>query len=250
MKKVMLLCGMLIAMSAVTANAAGLSLRWNACLTDGGVANKTSACTSSLGNAGSLVATFNTDADVVGATGIEVIIDLASAGAAWPAWWSTACRTPITMNSAVSVAAANCFDWSSGTSVGGLASFTNGLYYGPTSGRILGGFAVPPGGVDVPALPANTGTEFFAFNVVVSNAKTTGTGLCDGCLTPVCLVFNNIKMVSGLVTSAILNAPATPGSNVATWQGGAGVSSTLGNNCPAATPTKNTTWGSVKSLYR
>lgn len=250
MKKVMLLAGMLLAISAVAANAAGLSLRWNACSLDAGVANKTSACTSNLGNAGSLVASFNTDTDVFGATGIEVIIDLASSGAAWPAWWSVACRTPITLNSAISPAAANCFDWSSGTSVGGLASFTSGLYYGPTSARILGGFAVPPAGVDVPALPAASGTEFFAFNVVLSNAKTTGTGSCAGCTTPVCLVFNNIKMVSGLVTSAILNQPAVPGSNVATWQGGAGVTSTLGGGCPAATPSRNATWGSVKSLYR
>ncbi|MEY4374897.1 MAG: hypothetical protein RL760_1064, partial [Candidatus Eisenbacteria bacterium] len=51
-------------------------------------------------------------------------------------------------------------------------------------------------------------------------------------------------------TGAILNTPTAPGSNVVTWQGGAGVSSTLGGGCPAAVPTRNSSWTGVKSLYR
>jgi len=71
---------------------------------------------------------------------------------------------------------------------------------------------------------------------VVSNAKTTGTGSCAGCSTPACIVFNNVKMVAGTKTGAIINSAAAPGSNYILWQGGAGVSSNLGSGCPAATP--------------
>jgi hypothetical protein len=62
---------------------------------------------------------------------------------------------------------------------------------------------------------------------------------------PVCIVFNsaNITTDAGL-NDTKLTASAGPGSNFCTWQGGAGT------NCPAATPSKNATWGSVKSLYR
>ncbi len=250
MKKVMLLAGMLLAMSAVAANAAGLSLNWTSCAADGRVANKTSACTSSLGAAGTIVGTFDIPNNVTAATGIELIVDLASAGTALPAWWSTSCRTPFTMNATISGAAVNCFDWSSGSALGGLAAYTQGALYGPTSARILAGFAVPPAGVDVLAGAGGPGTEYFAFNIVLSNAKSSGAGLCAGCLTPVCLVFNNLKMVAGTTTAAIVNTPQSPASNTVTWQGGAGVSSTLGGGCPAATPTRNATWGSVKSLYR
>ena len=251
MKKVTLLCAMLLAVSAVGANAAGLSLNWNNCFADGRFANKNSTCLSNLGSAGTMVGTFDIPNDVVGATGIELVLDLASAGTTLPAWWTTSCRVPFTMNATISGTAVNCFDWSSGTALGGLAAYTIGGVYGPSSARVLAGFAVPPPGVNVAALAvAAPGAEYFAFNIVLSNAKTTGTGSCAGCLVPVCLSFNNLKMVAGTATAAIVNTPQSPASNTVTWQGGAGVSSTLGGGCPAATPTRNATWGSVKSLYR
>ena len=45
MKKVILLCGALLALTAVVAQAGpGTNLRWNACLGDGGVPNRAFAC--------------------------------------------------------------------------------------------------------------------------------------------------------------------------------------------------------------
>ena len=244
MKKIALLCATLLALSAVSANAQGLNLRWSSCLGDGGASNKTSACTSNLGS-NVAVGSFQLAADV-NSTGIELIVDIATAGTALPAWWTTACRTGfVTANPTISTAAANCFDWASGAAAGGLASYNQGNLYGPSSARVLMGFAVPAPGQLVPAA-----TEMFAFNLVISNAKTTGVGSCAGCTTPACLVFNNLKMASGIVTGAILNSPTIAGSNYITWQGGAGVSSTLGGGCPAATPTRNSSWSGVKSLYR
>ena len=83
------------------------------------------------------------------------------------------------------------------------------------------------------------------------NAKTVGLGSCAGCLTPVCIVLNSVNVVAGTSANIKLSGPTNGiDSNVATWQGGAGVSTLLGQGCPAATPNRNTTWGQVKSLYR
>jgi hypothetical protein len=244
MKKIALLCAALLTLTAMSANAAGLNLRWTNCFGDGGLANKTSACTSNLGS-NVLVGSYMLASDV-NSTGIELIVDLATAGTALPAWFTTACRTGfITANPTISTAAVNCFDWANGAAAGGLAAYNQGNLYGPSSARVLMGFAVPAPGQLVPA-----DNEMFAFNLVISNAKTTGTGSCAGCSTPACIQFNNLKMASGIVTGAILNTATAPGSNVVTWQGGAGVSSTLGGGCPAAVPTRNATWSGVKSLYR
>ena len=254
MKKVMLLCGALLALSAVAANAApGLNLRWQSCFGDAGSQNRTNACTSTLGSAGTLVGSYELGADgVLGVTGIEIVVDLASAGAALPEWWkfnapggTVGCRgAALSVNPTISGAAVNCFDWSGGQAAGGLAAYRVGQFYGPATARIVAGFAVAAP-TDVPGA-----AEMFAFNASLSMAKTTGTGLCAGCTTPVCIVLNSINVVPGTAASTFLGGPANGvGSNVALWQGGAGVSSTLGNGCPAATPTKNTTWGSVKSLY-
>ncbi len=257
MKKVTLLCGMLLALTAVAANAApGLNLRWQNCFGDAGQANRTNACTSTLGSAGTLVGSFELGPDgVLGVTGIEIVVDLASAGATLPAWWTfnapggtIGCRgAALAINPTISGTAANCFDWAGGQAAGGLAAYRVGsatVGYGPSSARIVAGFAVAAP-TDVPGA-----AEMFAFNASISMAKTTGTGACAGCTTPVCIALNSINVVPGTATSTFLGGPANGlGSNIATWQGGAGVSSTLGGGCPAATPTKNTTWGSVKSLY-
>ena len=248
MKKVTLLCGMLLALSAVSASAAGLNLRWTSCYGDGGAQNRTSACTSNLGSAGLMAASFVLpSAGVLQASGIELLLDVASAGATMPDWWRTTCRSGfIAVNPTISPAAINCFDWANGAAAGGLAAYNVGTLYGPTHARLLAGYAVASNNrQDVP------GTfEMFAFNTTINNTKTTGTGSCTGCTTPVCIQFSNLKMAAGIVTGAVVNGPSAPGSNYVTWQGGAGAGSNLGAGCPAATPTRNTTWGSVKSLYR
>ena len=254
MKKIALLCGMLLALTAVAASAApGLNLRWQSCFADGGLENRANACTSTLGSAGTLVGSYELGAaGVLGVTGIEIVVDLASAGTSLPEWWkfnapggTVGCRgAALAVNPTISGAAVNCFDWAGGQAAGGLAAYRINTSYGPTTARSIAGFAVATP-TDVPGA-----TEMFAFNASISMAKTVGTGACAGCAVPVCIVLNSINVVPGTAASTFLGDPANaPSSNVALWQGGAGVTSIRGINCPAATPTRNTTWGSVKSLY-
>jgi len=251
MKRMILGVSMVAALllTASSAMAQGLSLRWQSCIGDGGVSNRTSACTSNLGNAGIAVGTFQVGADVIGATGIEALVDVITTDpATLPAWWTMpttgfpgfpGCRSgAITANGTISTAAVNCFDWASGAAAGGLAAFKTNQPIGANTARILVGLAVPA--ASAATIPANT--EMFAFNLVISNTKTTGTGSCAGCTTAACLVFQNLKIAIGTSNAAPISTGNTAGSNFATWQGTAA-------SC-AAVPTRNSTWSGVKSLYR
>src|SRR5215831_13500479 len=79
MKRVTLLCGLLLAMSASVAGASGVGLRWLSCIGDGGAINQNFACNSNSGS-NTMVGTFELNAAGLAQTsGNEVVVDLASA---------------------------------------------------------------------------------------------------------------------------------------------------------------------------
>lgn len=252
MKRFVIGMGVVAAMlfAASSALAANVTLAWNNCLSDGGASNRTSACTSNSGS-NVMIGSFTLDSDMPGVTGIEVVIDLISAGTL-PAWWEyftagTCRQTSLSSNAVISPAAVNCVDWSNAGALGGVAAYQSspapsdwGISPAdePAHRRIKLGYATATP-TDIPANQDN-----FAFNLIVNNAKTVGTGACAGCLTPVCIVFNSCNVVAGTSSNVkISNGTGPVGTNAVTWQGGAGA------DCQAV-PTRNATWGQVKSLYR
>src|SRR5262245_62621393 len=86
MKKAILLCGMLLAISATTALAGGLNLRWTNCLGDAGVQNLTFACNTDTGSR-PLKGSFSIDADLAEVNGNELVFDISTASASLPDWW-------------------------------------------------------------------------------------------------------------------------------------------------------------------
>ena len=255
MKRVMLLCGMLLAVTAsVAAAAPGTNLRWAACFGDGGTANKAFTCNSNAGT-NSLSGSFELGADILQANGLEIVIDLASAGTTLPAWWQfknvgTCRQTALAMSTSLSPLAVNCADWAAGQATGGIGAYTVGGL-GPNSARVKLVTAVPAAAL----ADLFAATEYYGFNMNITNAKTLGTvaiPACAGCNTAVCIVFNSIKVTTQIAANDRTITGATNGidSNYATWQGGTGVITGAGQGCPAATPTRSATWGSVKSLYR
>jgi len=253
MKKVTLLFGLLLAFTASVALAApGVNLRWTSCAGDGGTLNKTFACNSNAGT-NILVASFELGEDILQSSGQELVIDLASATTPLPAWWSFknvgTCRLgALGINTTVSATAANCVDWASnGAATGGLGAYNIGER-GPNTARIKIAIAVAAAGL----VDLLTATEYFSCNVTVNNSKTVGTGACAGCNDGVCIVFNSIKCTTQeAIRDRTISGPANgTDSDYITWQGG-GVPVVGGvTGCPAATPTRNATWGKVKSLYR
>jgi len=257
MKKVTLLCGLLLALSASIASAAGVGLRWNSCNSDVPTAaiNKNFACNSNTAPASVLVGSFTLGAaGLLATSGNEVVIDLASAGSTLPAWWSFknagTCRgASMTMNF---VGPAACLDWALGAASGGLGAYNIGQR-GPNTARVVAALAVTPDNLQDLA----GDQEYFSFNLQINNLKTVGTGACAGCNVPVCIVFNSINLTTPVLANNIKLAGSESGADgdFATWQGGAGVivapypGGNGGAGCGAATPTQNKTWGAVKSMY-
>jgi hypothetical protein len=250
MKKATLLCGMLLALASVASAAPGTNLRWNACLGDGGVINRNFACTSNTGT-NQLFGSFEMNQDMSPVSGEETVVDLAAADPVLPAWWqfknAGTCRINALSVGFLNATAINCPDWAADQAAGGLGAYTIGER-GPNTARIKIVSAVPLAGL----ASLSAGQEYYAFTLSISNQKTVGSGSCAGCLVPVCLVYNSIKITTPIGANDRTYVGATNGtdSNFATWQGGGVPVTPGGTGCGAATPTRNATWGAVKSLYR
>jgi hypothetical protein len=257
MKKVTLLCGLLLAMSASMAAAAtGVGLRWTTCIGDAGTPNKNFACTSNTGT-NTLVGTFELGAaGLLATSGNEIIVDIAAAGATLPAWWgfkvAGTCRTASLSMGTTNAAGVNCADWGQGQAAGGIGAYNIGQR-GPNTARVVAAVAVAPDFLQ----DLLGGQEYFSFTININNAKTVGTGACAGCSTPVCIVFNSVNLTTPILANNIKISGPSNGTDAdfATWQGGAGVivapypGGNGGTGCPQATPTQNKTWGAVKSMY-
>jgi hypothetical protein len=253
MKKVTLLCGLLLAVSAsIAAAAPGVGLRWNECIGDAGLPNRNFACNVNTGSS-TLVGTFELGADLGNTSGEEIVVDLATASPALPAWWGFknvgTCRTgSLAIGSAPTANAANCADWGGGLVAGiGIGAYIVGGA-GPNTARIVAAGAVPPDGLQ----NLTAGTEYFGFTLTINNLKTVGTGSCEGCAVPACIVFNSVNMTTPILANNVkLSGPSNgTDAHFVTWQGGLGVNTGRGTGCPAATPTQNKTWSQVKSMYR
>jgi hypothetical protein len=227
----------------------GLALAWNHCFGEAGWAqNAAFACDVNTGF-NELVGTFRLSTPITGATGHEVVIELASESASLPAWWSMgsslACRSG-SFNAGIphDEVDVTCPDWSEGSAPTQAAIFKPNLTH-PNLLRILLVTGVTPGH------DLMQDQDYWLFTIRINHAKTVGAGSCGGCNIPVCIVFNSDLVGWGpYPDQRLVTGPLTPGSDFASWQGGGSpiVGGKIG--CPAATPTRRSTWGSVKTLYR
>lgn len=216
----------LLAVASV-AHAGTLNLRWDACLGDGGAANRSFACDTNDGRQ-TLVGSFVLASDLKQVSGTEAAIDIVVAGDVLPAWWqfktAGACRqAAATWATDLPATAEHCTDWASGQAVGGLAGYKAGAF-GASSARVVAVSAVPLQGL----ADLNANTEYFAFALVIYNAKTAGKAACEGCRLGACIALRSIKLTTPVAKDDRTLAPtaddkdATAARRV-TWQGGAGV---------------------------
>ena len=226
---------------ATAAHAGRLYLRWNACFGDGGVQNRAFACDTNLGSE-QLVATFNLPVAVDSVMSVDGFINIYFFGPALPAWWEFGvagnCRpSSLVASATLPAGASSCIDF---------ADFTRDAFYiyqagpFPNTARleVLSPF-IPQGAFHLAA-----GQEYLAFTVTINQQKTVGAGACDGCLGPVCLGFDQMRLMRR--PPDFVNVFPTSGTtHVATWQG-----STIPFFCVGNTPTRRSTWGEVKALYR
>ncbi len=232
------------------ANAAGVNLAWTDCRSDGGASNRAFACNSNLGS-NALIVSFVAPAGVTGMSGNELVIDVISTTSPLPSWWQfknagTCRQTALSTNFVAPASLLNCVDAWAGQAAGGIGAYTQvapaGGWTIPTvneaqHARMVIAIATPSPG------PIDANVEYFSGNVLINNSKTVGLNACAGCTDPVCIVLNSLKITQGVgVGDFVLSQPVSANSNMVTFQG-------TGADCNAV-PVRNTTWGSVKALYR
>jgi hypothetical protein len=244
----LLLATAFVLVPAAPALADGVNLYWNNC-SIGGTMNKAFACDANAG-VSVLVASFDPPTGITQLASSRAVIDLRSASNPMPSWWrlgAGGCREGSLSVSFTPPASQFCADYWSGSALQEL-SYSTDLGSDPTRARIVLSFGKP----QAVAGPVTAGTEYYAFELIMDNLKSTGAGACAGCLDPCCIVLNEITLYQtpGLGDYRIC-APLT--SNFVTWQGGAiGGSGCPGAeyNYPCTTPVLNRTWGQMKGLYR
>jgi len=249
MKKTLLICIGLLTLSAATASAQ-IQAAWNDCAVDGGAANKTSTCADFGTNR--LAISYTPPAGLAGFVAIDGQIDLQADDGTMPQWWDLknagACRATaasIGIDGTVLPSFTNsCKDtWDFGATATGL--FTGyALGYGGDPARARAVFAI--------ARPASSPTDLVAgqnYFGWIWQITQTGTSSCPGCTEPVAIVVTQIVLSSiNPGGNAAANQSITLKADLsnyeaacATWQNGV--------SC-MATPSRTTTWGNVKALYR
>ncbi len=253
MKKLVLLCVLLLATGASAAQAA-LHLAWTDC---GGATNLDDACTSNTGSF-DIVASFDAPAGSTAITGEQGVIDVQVDGGAVPPWWQ-AVVTGSCRGSAVSVMYTNpgnsCADYFNtvGVPLGGI-----GYDYYPVSPTIAPG-RVRIRTVSSIATPAATsfenagiaaGTNTYLLTIRVKMTKTVGAGACAGCDLAACWVLQNLLVTQPAGVGDYFFLTTDGSGAYVEWQGGAVGAGPFGSGCPGATPAARTSWGQLKGLYR
>ncbi len=232
MKKMVFIAGALMLLAAGSAMA-GSNLAWNDCLGTGGVVDRTAACINT--GAGTLYASFVSPAAIPSIAATDVKIDVQTSGTV-ANWWMPAVTSARWGSAAGLSLSGLCPGWYDGALSGPIvfAPTVQGL----TSSRIRVILdAVIAAGQEQ---PATAGQEYLSGTLILKNSV--GTLNNPECLQGGALGITSFNISQPGQQDISLKAPEV--TNCCTFRGGGG------QTCPAATPTKKATWGSIKALYR
>jgi hypothetical protein len=248
MKRLLLGCA-LLALCASSAFAGGVNISWgNGCWSDPGHTNlKLYACNKNTGSA-LMTCSFSLDYDQPQWAGVEIYLDGQTDMATIPDWWKMdtgECRvSALTVsNNFTAAPGIGCANpWGSNWGYGGLYYYYDGVNAGgPNRAKMALVFVVQR---DEPVY-LSAGTEYYAGQIKITYAKTVGTGSCVGCLFPMAWFLTEIRSWE-FYQCQYLTEPLPAGNQCLNWQG---------SNLPwcpgdGVVPTRNHTWGGIKSLYR
>jgi len=229
---------LLVALASPAFAQSGINLSWDDCGSFG-VASKTFACDTNAGQEvliGSAISGVDLPKFVAVEASLTVVVD----GPALPAWWRldtgfvSACRKGALSSSPDFTAGPfHCADpWPPGAF--GAVAYEILPY--PYEGRIRV-LAITQNTDPPPTQSLSSTVEYEYFKVGISHAKSTGTGSCGGCSQGATLYLASVQLDQLLGEGDYVLTQPLQRSYV-TWQGGSVV------------PTRPTTWGAVKSLYR
>jgi hypothetical protein len=247
MKKLLLLSSALLVLTASAASAQ-VNLSWNNCIGVGLAAmNQNYACDGS-GAIHRAVMSWKNPVAMPEFTAIQAVIDIQTSSPILPDFWRRGANEcaegnvdfPASLGGVGTGATGACINVWAGSGAGGGYVYESG-FGGPGRARLRMAFS----------RESPTATTYGAsylggvINMLTTKDIDTGFGECLGCQIPGCLVLNTIELYQTAGAPPVdIYAMSTPDQrNWITWQGG-------DPSCVGATPTRNRTWGSVKSLYR
>lgn len=248
-----LLCATLCALLVPCARAGTSNLRWNACWGDGGIQNRVFACDTNTGSELLVVSFIPTEA-VSAVNSVVIAVGMVFPGTSVPPWWqlrgSGSCRTgSLSLRPSPPLNAAACQDWADGNASGLVTAYASSS--GSSIVSLVAVSQLASGGtVDLTA-----GQEYFAGSFTITHAKTLGSGSCAGCDLGGCLGVKQVQLTRDAPQPPYVLGNSRIDDAQCVWQGAAGVG--LPNYggagflyCPGVTAARQSTWGSVKSLYR
>lgn len=241
----LMLLAALAALATPASHAAGINLSWDDCGAYG-VENKSFACDrNAIPGTASIIGSFVPPTGTTAIIGEEVVLDVNDG---WyrtiPDWWQFinvgSCRRTALSASADFTAYQSCADYWAGLALGGATAYLTPYRNDPSQARLLLVFATAM----TNAGPVDEHLEYYAFRVTISGAKSVGTDACTGCSREMCIRFTKLTLTQpvGVGDFLIWTSDQRPW---VTWQG-----TNLVVGCNAVIPTRNTTWGALKALYR
>ena len=230
----------LLAASAVPSRAGGLNLSWSDCGIFG-TSFRTFACNDNS-RSFPIIASAIPSAPMTQLNGMRAVLHITTMELTPPSWWQLGtggCRDgALSANFDFTSSTFNCLDVWGGQATGGL-TYTAGM--GTEAATITLSCAVPAG------VSVDDQTEMYLGAIVLNTTKTTGTGSCPGCTHPACIWLDSVRLMQ----------PAGVGDQVITnWLNRGSVTwlnfvPLFSLSCPPGPdPTRRSTWGGVKSLYR
>lgn len=238
-----LLVSLLVALAAPASFAqGGINLTWYDCRENPGAASAvTFACNTNTGSPFTMVFSVYAPAELPQFTSADVYIDvITDSYSTPPPWWQTAtgqCR-----QGAISASfdpngfpGLYCADIWGGAATVAVYQVQAGSVANAFRIRALGALPAPS-----PVTAEMVGTELNVCTVSISRMNTTGDGSCAGCTTGACFLGSQcvLHQAPG-AGDYTLSTPATD--NLVLFN----AQQTL-----CVVPTRNRTWGQVKSLYR
>ena len=232
MKKMVFIAGALMLVVAGSAMA-GSNLAWNDCVAGGGTPDRTVNCA----NTGSafMHASLNPSASYpnIGATDVFLDVNAVTLGA----WWNTTPTTTRWGSTGTEPASGACPAW-------WAAAPNGGITFQPPQGQVINGklrlkITTVIGAGEEQAM--EPGTEYFVGALQLKfNA---GTFANAECTAGAAIGIADINVLQPGVNDSHEGQTAEV-SNCATFRNPAT------RQCPGATPTEKSTWGSIKALYR
>jgi len=249
MRRIILCALAPLLLGAPAASAAGFNLGWNDCPSGPTYSLlETFACDTNLG-IHTMVGSFVAPAGVNAMRSNEVTIDMQTGGASLTSWWTFGtgqCRASASLlgSSDFTAGPFTCYDYWQGGALGAvgwsvLPSATNRC-------QIRGVFALPDGDPRITSVPE--GVEVYSFKAIIKNDRSTGLGACTGCSDEACIVLNVLTIGQPAPNPPQLRLTNPAAVEHVVWQGWS--TPDPNNQCPAVTPARKQTWGSIKALYR